>query len=276
MKKGNLIRLFRLLNGLSQYDIAALYGVHQRNVQMIESARFGLRSDLVNSISHAFFISPQFYHFNEEPIFTSDVIFLTNADKMMKGAANDIIPLTHEFVKNYKIKKIFTVNKNTLVLNVNSQYIFIFTPTTANIVRRIQTEDITAKTISLDIDLSENDIERYYNFPFPKEKVADFIKSFFSAITTTPKFIFHKNEFLKQVAESKNFIIRRIKENKILEILEMMEFYKINFKDIESLEARWDSLEKQYFKNIGSESLERQMLKKFKSIILKKKKEAKG
>ncbi len=233
MTKGGLIRFFRLLNGLSQEDIAALYGVKQRNVAMIEMKRFGLRSDLVNSISQAFFISPQFYNFGEPPIFLSDVVFFTTF--LRQGREMEIFStLLQQFIEEYKITNAFLVNENVLVFNINGQGVFILTNIAKQIVLRIKTPDISFKTISLDVELTENDIERIYNFPFPKEKVSKFIKLFFSV--AAPELNFNPREFKKLIEESKKIIIKKVKYNKILEIFETMESYKISLQDLKSFD----------------------------------------
>jgi len=230
MEKGALIKFFRQINGLSQDNIAVLYGVKQRNVSMIESSRFLLRSDLVNCITQVFFISPQYYHFNAPPIFISDVVFFsTSIDSMREMEI--IAKGLHNFIEDYKISKAFLVNENVLVLNANNQYIFILS-NFANKLISSKTSDNFFKTISIDIKLTDNDIERYFYFPFPKEKVSEFIKLFFSIEET--KFIFNPRNFKELIEESKEFIVKKIKSNKILEILEIMEDYKITSQDIKS------------------------------------------
>ncbi|MEW6740904.1 MAG: helix-turn-helix transcriptional regulator [Nitrospirota bacterium] len=227
-KPENFLRLFRLFNGLVQDDLAALFGVKQRNIAMIESSRFRLRSDLVKSIEHAFFISPQFYHFNTPPIFSADVVFFSNMGKLISKDIKDL-RLLRQFVEENKITDLYIVNETVLVLKINHQYLFIYSDIAEQIALQISSN---IKPLKLDIILSENDIERVYNFPFPKENVSKFIQSFFSIVA--PELIFSPSDYLSMIDESKRFIINKIKHNKILEILEIMEFYEISANDLES------------------------------------------
>ena len=237
VKRGTEIKLFRLLNGLSQDDISALFVVGRGNVSMIESMRFNLRSDLMNCIEQAFFVSPKYYHFGEHPIFVSNVVFFANKGKITRNDIDITTTLLQQFIQAHEINQAFIINKTVLMLIVISQipqYIFIYSDATEQIALRIKTlgPSISIKTISLDVELTENDIERYFNFPFPKEKVFKFIKSFFSIIN--PKLVFHSQEFKKLIEESKDFIVKKVKNNKILEIFEIMESYKITSQDLKS------------------------------------------
>ncbi len=226
-KKGDILKLFRLLNGLAQDDLAALLSIHQRNVAMIESGRFLLRSDLIKSMTYAFELSPTYYHYGTLPIFSSDIVFFATSGQLLSKDIVSISTLLSDFMVKNKIDRIFIVNRAVLVLPVYGQLLFIYSEASAQI---LETAKMSPETVKLNISISEQDIERIYNFPFATVNVAQFIEAFLSYID--PESVFNTKDFLSVAEESKDYIIRKIRGNKSAEILEIMQRYDLDLEDV--------------------------------------------
>ena len=60
MTPGERIRLFRVLNGATQEDVAAVLEIAQRNIAMIESNRFSPRLPAINAFGDLFNLEPEY------------------------------------------------------------------------------------------------------------------------------------------------------------------------------------------------------------------------
>ncbi len=229
MKSGEKLKFFRLLNGLPQDDIAGLLSVHQRNVAMIESGRFLLRSDLIKSLTYAFSLSPTYYHFIAPPIFTADVVFFAIGELSSRDMQS-ISSLLVDFINENKVNNIFVMNKSVIVLEIHGQMLFIQDNLSNALYFVIQNEKIAHRTVNLDISISDQHVERIYNFPFPTVKVAEFIKVGLSNIGEDINFTL--DAFMATTDIAKKHIIGSIRENKIKEIKEIMSQYHINPEDL--------------------------------------------
>lgn len=134
MQIGEKIRLFRLLNLMSQDELSAMVETAQRNIAQIERGRYRPSGELIGKLADVLNLSPLYLSNDIKPPFKYNLFFgavppsQPKTARLLNEMSTEIRGKWGQFLEENSVKSVPIFNDNVFLFRVHQTLFFIFAP----------------------------------------------------------------------------------------------------------------------------------------------------
>lgn len=247
MEIGEKIRLFRLLNTMSQDELAATVETAQRNIAQIERGRFRPSGELIGKLADALNLAPLYLSSDIKPPFKYKLIFGAVPPKKPRTARllNDMAAEIKEkwgmFLDENNVKSVSIFNDNVFLFRVQQTLLFIFAP--LSVIQGSFIQAITAHNIEIcphEISPHLKAIKGPQGLSWDETVLREFIYRALQIVGLKKKEIekLSSDQVFQLISEAEN----TGKKIALTRIRDLMELHRLSLADIEAFkESKGDS-----------------------------------